>query len=61
MRKQGFDLAGEDKDVAVMIIIERLLAHAVARQKQTFLSLVPQRDGDHPAQMLPTVIPVCFV
>ena len=61
MGQDGFDFAGEGEDILVAIIIKRFLPHAVARQQQALLSLVPQGDRVHAAQALPAFAPIFFV
>jgi hypothetical protein len=44
---QGTELAGEVDDTVARGVIERLLAHAVARQDQLAAPRVPQRQREH--------------
>ena len=50
--EQRLDLGGEGEPVAGDGVVERLDAHAVARQHEPPARLVPQRDREHPAQPL---------
>ena len=49
------DLGGKDEPRAVVIVIERLLADPVARDKQARARRVPDRDGKHAVEPLQAV------
>ena len=47
MSPQSFEFRTEQQNVALPAVVQRLLAHAVARQRQDALLAVPQREGEH--------------
>ena len=50
--QEGLDLGGEDQALPVGVVVERLLPRAVPPQDQAAVGLVPEREGEHPAQPL---------
>src|SRR5438874_12642665 len=48
MLKQRLQLGAKINLLAGLVEIQRLDAHAVAREHQAFLRLRPQRDSEHP-------------
>ena len=48
--KQRLDLGGEDEEVLVAVVVERLDAQPVASQEEPPLAPVPDGEGEHPAQ-----------
>src|SRR5260370_9772344 len=59
--QDGFDLRAEDQLLSIPVVIERFLPEAVAGRKQALAFPVPDGEGEHPAQVLDTLIPVLFV
>ena len=53
--EQRLDLRPKNQRLAVAPIVKRLLARAVARQKQALGAVVPQGDGEHPVQFAQAV------
>ncbi len=50
--KDGFQLRGEPQGAAVVEIVQRLDAHAVARHEQSASLRVPNGERKHPAELL---------
>ena len=58
---QRLDLGGEGEAVRGVGAVERLDAHAVARQHEAAVGAVPERDREHPAQVAHEVGAVLLV
>src|SRR5581483_4704615 len=56
-----FHLGPEDKLAATKMIVERLDAQSVPGNKETSLSSVPNRKGEHPSEVLNAVATVFLV
>ena len=54
--QQRFEFAGEGDAAGGDSINERLLSHAVSREEQLPMTVVPDREGEHAAQMLDAVV-----
>ncbi len=50
MDKDGLQLRSEVQIVTALRDVERLDAHAIAREYEPFLRLRPQRNREHPTQ-----------
>jgi hypothetical protein len=50
MGQQGLDLRGVGQEAAVPIVVQRLLAEPVAGDEEFAGLLVPDGEGEHPAQ-----------
>ncbi len=59
--EDGFDLGAEYEAPTVPVVVQRLLAETVAGGQQTPAVVVPDCDGEHPAQMLHAVVAILFV
>ena len=59
--QEGAQVGGEDQLLAVRPVEERLLAGAVAGQQQAAAWLVPDREGEHPVEVLHQVGAVLLV
>src|SRR5581483_183899 len=56
-----FHLGPEDKPAAAKVIVERLDAQSVPGNKETLLSSVPNRKGEHASEVLNAVATVFLV
>src|ERR1017187_6864108 len=56
-RQDRLDFRSEHQIAFVQSIMQRLLAHAIARQQQKLLTLIVQSNGEHAAQFLNTLGP----
>src|SRR2546427_5305279 len=54
-------LRGEEEPSAYFGIIQRLDPQSVPSQQQSLRAVVPEREGEHPAQFLDTVLSVLLV
>src|SRR5205085_12205984 len=59
--KQRFDLGTKDQALSVPVVVQWLLAKAIAGGKQSSAFSVPQSKGEHTAQMFDAIISVLFV
>src|SRR6185436_17533388 len=55
MKQQRIELGSEDELPVYLCIKQRLLPHAIAREKQFLPTRIPDREGKHPAQVFWTV------
>ena len=55
--EQGLDLGRQTQRAAIVMVVQRLDAEAVARREQQLVALVPQREGEFPAQLMQAVGP----
>src|SRR4051794_17924346 len=61
MLEQRLDLRAEDECPAALSPVERLLADRVPREQDAVSRGVPEREGEHPGEMLDAVLPVTLV
>ena len=61
MAKQGLDLRAKQERIGQRGKVQRLHADPIARQQQTSAAAVPEREGEHPAQVVDAVWAVLLV
>ena len=54
-------LGSEHEGVRAGIVVERLLAHAVAGQKEVLAGAIPEREGEHPVEVTDALRPRLLV
>src|SRR5262245_20915407 len=61
MLEERFDLRTEDQGVANKRIVQRLLAHPVARHEKLVIALVPDCKCEHPTKSLDTSLALFLI
>ena len=61
MLQQRSKLRAEHEHARAVVIVERLLAHSVARQQELPLRSIPEREGEHAVQVGHELFPVLLV
>src|SRR3990172_1907589 len=61
MQKKGFHFRSKNKNLGICIIVKRLFAKAVARQKESFLAPIPDSKCKHASQLLKACFALRFV
>ncbi len=56
--QHGVQLGGEHDPASTRRIVERLLAHPIPGQQELLSLRVPHREGEHPVEVVDTVLPV---
>ena len=55
------DLRGEAERMRILMVVKRLDAHPIPRNKKTSFSSIPNRKGEHPPQPLHAGIPIFLI
>src|SRR5438270_4089244 len=61
MRQYGLDLRPEQQPASIEVVIERLDSQPVARDEQPPLAPIPDREGEHAAQVLHAIAAIFLI